>query len=69
MSNQVTIGNRMMDNAYLRDGDVIHTGEALLLAMLVHAKGSAKRDPGDLHQVSKMMNDRNLNKKRVSRRR
>ena len=65
----VHIGNRMMDNAYLRDGNVIHTGEALLLALLVHAKGKTQRGTMEMQQVSKMMDDPNLNKKRIPRKR
>ena len=29
---------RVMDRAWLRDGEVIHTGEALVLACLMHVK-------------------------------
>lgn len=68
MSKWVPTGNRMMDRAYLRDGNVIHTGEALLLALLVHAKGKTKRGQNELEQVSKMLNDPNLNRKRTPRR-
>lgn len=68
MSKWIPIGNRLMDRAYLRDGSVIHTGEALLLALLVHAKGKTKRGQNELEQVSKMLNDPNLNRKRTPRR-
>jgi len=57
-----------MDKAYLRDGDVVHTGEALLLALLVHAKGKTRRSQNELEQVSKMLDDPNLNRKRTPRR-
>lgn len=67
MSNWVPVGNRLMDKAYLRDGDVVHTGEALLLALLVHAKGKTRRSQNELEQVSKMLGDPNLNRKRNSR--
>ena len=65
----VPVGNRMMDRAYLRDGDVVHTGEALLLALLFHAKGKTRRGTDELKQVSKMLDDPNLNKKRIPRKR
>lgn len=68
MSSWVPVGNRLMDRAYLRDGDVIHTGEALLLALLVHAKGKTRRSQNELEQVSKMLDDPNLNRKRKTRR-
>lgn len=68
MSKWVPVGNRLMDRAYLRDGSVIHTGEALLLALLVHAKGKTQRGQNELEQVSKMLDDPNLNHKRTPRR-
>lgn len=66
----VPVGNRMMDRAYLRDGDVVHTGEALLLAMLIHARGKTQRGTEELKQVSKMLDDPNMEtpKKRRPRR-
>lgn len=63
----VPTGNRMMDRAYLRDGDVVHTGEALLLALLFHAKGKTKRGVDELKQVAKMLDDPNA-QKRIPRR-
>ena len=63
----VPVGNRLMDRAYLRDGDVIHTGEALLLALLFHAKGKTSRGQNEMQQVSKMLDDPNLNRKRNPR--
>lgn len=64
----IPVGNRMMDRAYLRDGDVVHTGEALLLALLFHAKGKTRRGQDELLQVSKMLDDPNIDKKRTPRR-
>lgn len=55
----VPIGNRIMDLAYLRDGHTLHTGEALLLAALLHAKGRG-RDTKDMVDVQRIMRDRNL---------
>ena len=53
---------RVLHRAYMRDGEIMHTGEALALAMLLHAKGKTKRGKDELDQVSKMLNDPNLNK-------
>lgn len=58
----VPMGNRVMDRAWLRDGDVIHTGEALLLAVLLHTKGKTGRSQNDLEQVARMLNDPNQRK-------
>lgn len=53
--------NRFIYRAWQRDryGN-INTGEALLLACLLHAKG--KRNSKDLEDVQKLMHDRNLKK-------
>lgn len=64
MTKYVPMGSRIMDRAYLRDGDLLHTGEALALAMLLHATGSSQRSKKDLEQVSRMLNDPNLDKTR-----
>lgn len=55
-------GQRVMDNAYLRDGKSIHIGEALLLACLLHAKGKSRKS-GDFTDVQRIMHDKNLDKK------
>jgi hypothetical protein len=68
MAKWVPMGNRIMDRAYLRDGDLVHTGEALLVALLFHTKGKTKRGQSELEDISKIMNDPNLNKKRNPRR-
>lgn len=52
----------IMKMAYLRDGDVIHSGEALLLAMLLHTK--AKRDSKEMHNVARMLDDPNTKPRR-----
>lgn len=69
MTKWVPTGNRLMDRAYLRDGSLVHTGEALLVALLLHTKGKTKRGQSELEQVSKMLDDPNLNKKRIPRKR
>jgi hypothetical protein len=38
MSKDLPIGRRLMDVAWFRDGGNIHTGEALVLACLLHVK-------------------------------
>lgn len=51
---------RMMDLAYIRDGKVMHTGEAMMLACLLHAKGKTKRSYTELQEVQKIMKDKNI---------
>ena len=51
--------SRIMHRAYLRDGDITHTGEALALALLLHAKGKS-RDNKHVEEVAKMLNDPNV---------
>lgn len=48
-----------MDIAYLRDGNILHTGESLVLALLLHAKGKTVRGKDEMSHLSKMMNDPN----------
>ena len=50
---------RLMYRAVLRDGDKEYTGEALLLACLLHAKGRG-RDSSDMHDVQRLMRDANI---------
>ena len=56
-------GNRLMDRAWMRNGDIEVTGEALLLAVLLHAKGRG-RQSGDMKEVRRIMRDRNLDRKK-----
>lgn len=58
MSN-VKTGNRVMDIAYIRDGRVLHTDEAVILACLLHSKGKG-RGTEDMVQVQRIMKDHNL---------
>ncbi|QNN98417.1 hypothetical protein SEA_LILMARTIN_208 [Streptomyces phage LilMartin] len=52
-----------MDKAYMYDkSGNVHTGEALLLALLLHTKGKTQRGQHEMLDVSKIMNDRNLSK-------
>lgn len=54
---------RLIYRAYLRDGSAMHTGESLLLACLLHAKGKG-RDSTDMRDVQKIMHDKNLIERR-----
>lgn len=49
----------VMLNAYIRDGEITYSGEAMMLACLVHSKG-AGRDTDDEKMVRKIMSDHNL---------
>lgn len=61
----ISPGNRLMDRAYMYDkSGNVHTGEALLLALLLHAKGKTKRGQEELTDVAKIMKDRNLPKEK-----
>lgn len=53
---------------YDKSGNV-HTGEALLLALLLHAKGKTKRGQSEMTDVGKIMKDRNLPKENRGKRR
>lgn len=48
---------RILHRAYLRDGDITHTGEALALALLLHAKGNDRKS--GMADVAKMLDDPN----------
>jgi len=57
---------RVMDIAYIRDGNLIHTDESVILACLLHTKGKGRATP-DMTDVQRIMKDRNvseLNRKR-----
>lgn len=51
--------SRLMYRAYIRDGENLHTGEALLLACLLHAKGKSRRSD-DMSDVQRIMRDHNV---------
>lgn len=66
----ISPGTRLMDRAYMRDrSGNVHTGEALLLALLLHAKGKTKRGQEEMTEVGKIMKDRNLPKENRGKRR
>lgn len=51
----------LINRAYIRDGQRVFTGEALLIACLLHAKG-AGRNSKDMADVRRIMRDHNLDK-------
>ena len=55
-------GYRVMDNAFLRDGENVHSGEALVLAVILHAKGKTQRGEEEVKYLAKMFDDPNLKK-------
>lgn len=66
----ISPGTRVMDRAYMYDkSGNVHTGEALLLALLLHARGKTRRGQEELTDVAKIMKDRNLPKGNKSGRR
>lgn len=50
--------NWLINRAWMRDGDGLITGEALLIACLMHAKG-ASRQGEDFKDVQRIMKDIN----------
>jgi hypothetical protein len=48
-----------MHRAYIRDGKVLHTGEAVTLACLLRSKGKSRRGD-DMVEVQKILEDKNL---------
>lgn len=58
-----------MDLAYIRDGKLTHTDEALVLALLVATRGKTKRGSEEVNHLAKMLDDPNQEKpKRKPRR-
>lgn len=54
-----------MDVAYIRDGSVVHTDETLILACLLHSKGTGRgRGKDDLTTVQAIMKDPNLDRRK-----
>lgn len=49
---------RLIYRAYIRDGKTFHTGEALLLACLLHTKGKGRKSK-DMQDVQRIMRDQN----------
>ena len=50
---------QFIHKAWMRDGNKVYTGQALLLAMLVHSQGDS-RESTDGELVRKIMKDVNL---------
>lgn len=51
---------QLINQAWIRNGDSVVTGEALILACLLHTHGES-RDSEDMLEVLRLMNDVNLN--------
>ncbi len=61
----ISPGTRVMHRAHMYDkSGNVHTGEALLLALLLHTKGKTKRGQEEMAEVGKIMKDRNLPKEK-----
>lgn len=61
MGKWIEPGTRLMDRAYMYDkSGNRHTGEALMLALLLHARGKTNRGDKELKEVSVIMRDPNL---------
>jgi hypothetical protein len=54
--------NRVFNRAYARDGKLIHTGEALLLGMLMHTHGEG-RNSKQMQDLLVLMQDKNVDVK------
>jgi predicted RecA/RadA family phage recombinase len=61
-------GKRLMDLAYIRDGSLVHTGEALVLALLIATRGKTQRGADEVKHLAAMLDDPNIDKKRKPRR-
>jgi len=62
-------GKRLMDLAYIRDGKLVHTDEALVLALLIATKGKTNRGADEVKHLAAMLDDPNIEKpKRKPRR-
>lgn len=55
---------RLLNRAYIRDGEAMHEGESLILALLLHSKGSTRvhGNSKDMDDVQRIMRDRNRKK-------
>lgn len=61
MGKWIAPGTRIMDRAYMYDkSGNVHTGDALMLALLLVAKGKTSRGQQEMLHVGKLMKDRNL---------
>lgn len=53
--------NQFANQAWMRNGQFVVSGEALILACLLHSRG-AGRDTDDMKDVQRIMRDVNLDK-------
>lgn len=65
MKKWISPGTRLMDRAYMMDkSGNLHTGEALMLALLLHTRGKTNRGEKEMLEISKIMKDPNLPKEK-----
>lgn len=50
--------SRFFDTAYIKDGHITHTRDAMMLAVLMHTAGG-KRESNQMNLVRKLMLDQN----------
>ena len=53
--------NQIQHRAYIRDGNIVHTGEAVLLACVKAIQGKSRKSEA-LQEVQRLMRDRNVTK-------
>lgn len=63
MAREVNTFYRVYNRAYIRDGSITYTDEAVVLACLVHSKGNSRKGE-DMTDVRKIMKDINLEKEK-----
>lgn len=66
MNNRVKVKRdtrQLINQAWIRNGDSVVTGEALILVCLLHSAGGAGRNSKDMEIVQQLMNDINLDDK------
>lgn len=50
---------RVINRAWAYDGKLMHTGEALLLGMLMHVRGNDRKSK-DMRDIQRLMKDPNV---------
>lgn len=60
--NRIKNKNVLINVAWTRNGNSVVTGEALLLAVLMHTHGGSAREGDQYNVVRKLMKDINLDK-------
>lgn len=60
MSKTLPTGNRIMDLGWFRQGNIVYTDEALVLACLLHVRGATDRPQQHVDQIARMLDDPNV---------